>query len=193
MILTEQDYDTLKKYIVVLENVVPPKVCDQVIKEYKKSKDWTQAGIGSGDANRSVRNTDVISISSPNIIASNQKLRSEIDASMFQAASSAIRHYNNEFPDVSIQEDSGYDLLRYATGQYYIEHVDSFKQQPRSVSCSFALNDDYEGGEFGFFGRRFKYNLKKGSALMFPSNFMYPHEVMPVTKGTRYSIITWFI
>ena len=28
--------------------------------------------------------------------------------------------------------------------------------------------------------------------VMFPSTFMYPHEVMPVTKGTRYSIITWF-
>ena len=37
------------------------------------------------------------------------------------------------------------------------------------------------------------YKLEKGDALMFPSNFMYPHEVMPVTKGTRYSIITWFV
>ena len=35
--------------------------------------------------------------------------------------------------------------------------------------------------------------LKKGDAIMFPSNFMYPHEIMPVTQGTRYSIITWFI
>ena len=35
--------------------------------------------------------------------------------------------------------------------------------------------------------------LKKADAIMFPSNFMYPHEIMPVTQGTRYSIITWFI
>ena len=26
---------------------------------------------------------------------------------------------------------------------------------------------------------------------MFPSSFMYPHEVMPVTKGTRYSLVVW--
>jgi predicted 2-oxoglutarate/Fe(II)-dependent dioxygenase YbiX len=64
---------------------------------------------------------------------------------------------------------------------------------PRSVSCSFALNDDYEGGEFAFFDRELKYKLKKGSILLFPSSFMYPHEIMPVTKGTRYSIVTWFI
>ena len=38
-----------------------------------------------------------------------------------------------------------------------------------------------------------KYKLDKGDAIMFPSNFMYPHEIMPVTKGTRYSAITWFI
>jgi hypothetical protein len=28
---------------------------------------------------------------------------------------------------------------------------------------------------------------------MFPSNFLYPHSVLPVTEGTRYSIVTWFI
>jgi predicted 2-oxoglutarate/Fe(II)-dependent dioxygenase YbiX len=41
--------------------------------------------------------------------------------------------------------------------------------------------------------KQLKYNLKKGSVLMFPSNFMYPHEILEVTKGTRYSIITWFL
>jgi len=61
------------------------------------------------------------------------------------------------------------------------------------VSCSFALNDDFGGGEFAFFDRELIYNLKKGSVIMFPSNFMYPHEIMPVIKGTRYSIITWFV
>jgi predicted 2-oxoglutarate/Fe(II)-dependent dioxygenase YbiX len=66
-------------------------------------------------------------------------------------------------------------------------------KQPRAVSCSFALNDNYEGGEFAFWNKEKKVVLKKGSVLMFPSNFMYPHEIMPVTKGTRYSIITWFI
>lgn len=193
MILTENDYESLKKFIVVLEDVVPSKVCDRVIKEYKNAKDWEQAGIGVGDTDRRVRNTDVIPISKPDVIVKNQKQRAEIDSLIFQSASTSIRYYNSLYPNVSIQEDSGYDLLRYSTGQYYVEHVDSFKTHPRAVSCSFALNDNFEGGEFAFFGRRFKYNLKKGSAIMFPSNFMYPHEVMPVTKGTRYSIITWFI
>ena len=33
--------------------------------------------------------------------------------------------------------------------------------------------------------------LKKGDVLVFPSNFLYPHKVEPVTKGLRYSIISW--
>jgi predicted 2-oxoglutarate/Fe(II)-dependent dioxygenase YbiX len=61
------------------------------------------------------------------------------------------------------------------------------------VSCSFALNDNYEGGEFSFFDGQIKIKLPKGAALLFPSNFMYPHQILPVTNGTRYSIITWFI
>ena len=75
----------------------------------------------------------------------------------------------------------------------YKQHTDSFKDRPRAVSCSFILNDEYEGGEFAFFNREAVYKLKKGSCIMFPSNFMYPHEIMPVTHGTRYSIVTWFV
>ena len=33
--------------------------------------------------------------------------------------------------------------------------------------------------------------LKKGDVIIFPSNFMYPHKVEPVTKGTRYYYISW--
>ena len=33
--------------------------------------------------------------------------------------------------------------------------------------------------------------LKQGELLIFPSNFMFPHKVEPVTKGTRYSYISW--
>ena len=52
-----------------------------------------------------------------------------------------------------------------------------------------VLNDDYEGGEFVLIDE--KINLSKGDIIVFPSNFMYPHKVEPVTKGTRYSYISW--
>ena len=33
--------------------------------------------------------------------------------------------------------------------------------------------------------------LKKGDILIFPSVFLFPHEVKPITSGTRYSFVTW--
>ena len=38
---------------------------------------------------------------------------------------------------------------------------------------------------------RAEIRLKTGDILMFPSNFMYPHEVTECTKGTRYSFVSW--
>jgi len=53
------------------------------------------------------------------------------------------------------------------------------------------LNNDYEGGEFVLCG--IPLEKKQGSVVVFPSNFMYPHEVKEVTKGKRYSIMTWIM
>ena len=33
--------------------------------------------------------------------------------------------------------------------------------------------------------------VETGDILLFPSNFMYPHEVRETTKGTRYSFVSW--
>jgi predicted 2-oxoglutarate/Fe(II)-dependent dioxygenase YbiX len=53
-----------------------------------------------------------------------------------------------------------------------------------------VLNDDYEGGEFVMFDDT-TIELPKGSLLIFPSNFLYPHQVLPVTKGTRHAFVSW--
>lgn len=53
-----------------------------------------------------------------------------------------------------------------------------------------VLNDDYEGGEFLMFGDE-QIDLPAGSIVVFPSNFMFPHEVKPVKSGVRYSYVSW--
>ena len=57
------------------------------------------------------------------------------------------------------------------------------------VSVVGLLNDNYEGGEFMCRGKEVK--LVRGDILLFPSNFMYPHKVNELTKGTRYSFVRW--
>jgi hypothetical protein len=53
-----------------------------------------------------------------------------------------------------------------------------------------ALNNDYTGGEFIMFTDEL-YKLEMGDAIVFPSIFLYPHRVEPVTSGVRYSYVSW--
>jgi predicted 2-oxoglutarate/Fe(II)-dependent dioxygenase YbiX len=181
-------------YIVVFEEVITDALCDAILKEFSNETEWQKTVVGSAKVvNDKIRTAEIVVISYPHVIEKNLKVRAKLDKYIFASAGLAIKKYNEKFPLTLIEEDSGYELLRYKEGQFYTTHTDSFKDRPRAVSCSFALNDDYEGGEFAFFDRELVYKLKKGSCIMFPSNFMYPHEIMPVTSGTRYSVITWFI
>ena len=180
----------LNDFIMVHEGLVPEDLCDDIIKEFEDSEYWNNSTVGTGDVVSNVRSCDSISLSRA---AELDEIKKKLDERMFSCASEAINKYRKCWTSIEADIDTGYDLLRYKEGQFYIQHTDSFKHQQRSISCSFALNDDYEGGEFGFFNRERVIKLKKGDALMFPSNFMFPHEIMPVTSGTRYSIITWYV
>jgi Rps23 Pro-64 3,4-dihydroxylase Tpa1-like proline 4-hydroxylase len=186
-------YSNVTDYIIVIKNAMTHSLCDAILKEFKNSEDWEDTVVGPGLIRKDIRDCQIVGISFPQIIQKNKKVRLKLDKYTFLSASKCIQEYNNKFSHCKIQEDSGYQLLKYSEGGFYTQHTDSYKIHPRSVSCSFILNDDFEGGEFAFFDKELKYKLEKGDAIMFPSNFMYPHEVMPVTKGTRYSIITWFI
>lgn len=183
----------LADYIIEVPGIVPDDLCKQILEEYGADSNWYEATIGTGIVDKTKRNVNTIPISQPATILENPLTRKVIDNALFECVSKAKETYGSFYPTCTVESDSGYDLLRYDEGMFYVEHVDSFKAQPRAISCSLALNDDYEGGEFSFFGRKIVIKPKKGSALLFPSNFMYPHEVQPVTKGTRYSIITWLI
>jgi hypothetical protein len=181
-------------YIKVFEDVFPAEFCDYVLEEYANTDLWTKTLTGSGhDPN--ARNCNVIPLSEKFVIEQNVEVRKEIDESLFQGVSHSLKLYEDCLPgaDLEIKEDSGYELLRYNVGEFYVEHTDSFKEMPRAISCIIALNDDYDGGEISFFSRELSYKLKRGSIIMFPSNFMYPHEIQKVTSGTRYSIITWLV
>jgi len=184
----------LSDYIVTIDDIIPDELCDVILSEYAGTDLWNNALTGGG-LDKQSRRCDVIGISEPEIIQQNYDFRTQIDGSIYECVANALTKYEEKFPyfEIEINEDSGYELLRYKTGDFYVQHTDSFKQQPRAISCTLCLNDDYDGGEFSFFDREIIIKPKKGSILMFPSNYMYPHEVMPVTNGTRYSIITWLV
>jgi predicted 2-oxoglutarate/Fe(II)-dependent dioxygenase YbiX len=183
-------------YIRVYDDILTKEECEHILSEYKNSEEWHEGTIGENNQNdKSVRNCDNIGISVKEIIGANYETRKKIDDLVCKSAGRSLHKYIKDFPDNNflqyINSDSGYEILRYNEGGLYKQHTDAGKKA-RTLSLSFSLNDDYTGGEFAFFDREIKIKTKPGSVILFPSNFMYPHEIMPVTKGTRYSIITWF-
>ena len=74
-------------------------------------------------------------------------------------------------------------------------HIDNAYMRSGRSDLSFTLflssPNDYEGGEVCFRDEH-KVEREAYSIHVFPSNHLYQHEVKPVTKGDRYSVITWF-
>lgn len=184
-----KEIEVLKKYVLIVANVIPLPLCKRIIKEFADGP-WEATRVGNGSLSE-IRTCDVIGISLPNVLAI-KPVWKEIDSELFKCAGNAMAAYKAKYPRLEVQQDTGYELLRYKAKQRYGEHTDTFLTHPRSISCSFALNEDFTGGEWSMFESGIKFRAPAGSAVMFPSNFMYPHEILPVKKGIRYSIITWF-
>ena len=181
----------LEDYIHIFENVLSDELCDQIVSTFDNDSILEPATVRDANYNHN-RNCTVCKISVSNELIPEDK-RIYLDGELFNAINKLMGMYNEIHPCLHVEMDTGYTFLKYAKGQYYTQHTDSFKGEQRSVSCSFLLNDDYKGGDFSFFDRELKLKPKKGSVIMFPSNFMYPHEILPITENTRYSIITWLV
>lgn len=86
-------------------------------------------------------------------------------------------------------------VLKYIPGGHYKFHVDDCNTVRRTLSLIYFVNDNYEGGDlvFKLIGTEeiLKIDRKKNRLVIWPSNFMYPHSVTPVLKGTRYSVVSW--
>ena len=103
-------------------------------------------------------------------------------------------------------------ITRYKKGGFYSFHSDGagchlvkynnptnafMHDNVRKLSMTLLLNKSFEGGDFEFAS----YNKEKcdiasvemnqGDIVVFPS--WMEHRVAPITKGIRYSLVTWFL
>ena len=103
--------------------------------------------------------------------------------------------YKAKFPMMDSSKINQIDLLKYNSGGKYNVHTDHYTNSPRHLSIIINLNEEYEGGDLIFTDQKKvevkRIKLGKGSIVFFPSNFMYPHSIEPITKGVRYSIVSW--
>ena len=113
--------------------------------------------------------------------------------------------------DITYAESS--QITKYMPGGFYTWHTDGGSDSlsghkfdnndnldgtVRKLSMTVLLNDTYDGGDFRFASySKGKHSVdtppidKVGTVIVFPS--FKEHKVDPVTKGIRYSLVTWFV
>lgn len=180
----------LMDFVKVYKGIVRPQWCDIMVDMHKDSDGWSHAVCGPDSAyHPEIRNCHVLELSNRQAPWHNPT----IDQEVYQAMSAGLSEYIKEFPKLGtfVNADEGYTMMRYNVGEKVANHIDVGSADHRVLSCSIQLNDGFKGGRWKFWGKELK-GVEKGDVVIFPSNFCFEHEITEVTKGTRYSILTFF-
>lgn len=125
------------------------------------------------------------------------KDHSSISDRLFSALDTAFNHYSTEIYPYASRSIKGSEdrmsILKYEKAGFLSEHVDHGVSS-RTLSVVLYLNDDYVGGEINFphVGDGISIKPEAGSAIFFPSNFVFTHSVNEISDGIRYSLPSWY-
>ena len=184
----------LKKYIKIFDNILPLETISSVIKYLNQQHTDNQFKYGQvgnkGNIIKKVRDVQTLSL---NLFS--QKLTNVHYHNLLRTVFlTKAQEYINEHRYVeSITEVSQIDALRYSKNNFYNYHVDDGNSFNRILSCILFLNNDYENGDLCFKFDEEEISIKPipSRLIMWPSNFLFPHCVKPVSEGIRYSIVAW--
>ena len=100
--------------------------------------------------------------------------------------------YDNYFPKQMALEEFRVKRYNGDTDEQFGTHVDigDYASARRYLAFIYYLNDGYEGGETTFIPDAF-IHPRKGSVVVFPPFWQYPHAGLPVTEGTKYIMSTY--
>lgn len=159
--------------------------CDNLIKTYSQNniiKEPPVIGGDEGKIDKNIRDTERV------LLPQNVGIGATLTATGLNA-----NHYWWQY---TITHANQTEFLIYKPNGHYNAHVDTFHAHSditRKLTALAFLNDDYEGGKFflNANGTIYYPRQSKGTVLVFPSYMI--HGVEPVTKGVRYSVVTWLV
>jgi PKHD-type hydroxylase len=103
------------------------------------------------------------------------------------------RFFNFDLQYIEALQFTIYDEL----SEFYSKHIDTmYKGNTRklSFSCQLSDPDSYDGGDLVLYSEDLnppKSKREQGVATFFPSYTL--HEVTPITRGKRYSLVGWCV
>jgi PKHD-type hydroxylase len=198
----------LNNYYYYFKKAIPERICDEIIR-YGNQQREELAVIGgfTKNTNLTKKEEKILKKTRDSNVAwlNDQWIYNEIIPYVNQANKDSGWNFQWDTSEMC-------QFTKYRLNQYYHWHCDSFHSpyntpndltkhgRIRKLSVTVSLSDpkEYKGGElqFDFYNEKRKKNivtckeiLEKGSLVVFPS-FVW-HQVKPVTKGTRYSLVIW--
>jgi len=188
----------LNNYIKVYDNFLPVQTVSSLI-IWSNNICFEEATIGKGDVKKDIRDAEIFSLTTINKGDSKTKIHwsnllGKFFFEKFLEYSNEVFTIRKEFVARKLL-DLG--ILKYKKNGKYVPHVDHCLENPRTLSAILFLNNDYEGGNLNFYSPDGtiikKIYPNPGKLVIWPSTFLYPHSVEPVTKGVRYTIVSWAI
>jgi len=185
----------IKNFVKIYDEVLPWNVLSNLIRFANISK-FQETKIGGGENNRTdfnIRRTYTLALSNLNNSISNVHWFNLLH--YFFNINLKQYKFDANILDYDYKNIFDIEILKYEDSGFYTWHVDHFADIPRTISCILLLNNDYEGGNLCFRNPdgsgEWEVEVKPNRMIIWPSNFLYPHTVKPVTKGKRYSVVAW--
>jgi hypothetical protein len=183
----------IKNFVKIYDEVLPWNVLSNLIR-FANNNQFKKTTVGGNEEiNFNIRKTYSLSLSNLN--------KSLTEVHWFNLLHYFFENGLKKYPqDIKIIDYfykyiSNIEILKYENTGFYTWHTDHFADIPRTISCILLLNNDYEGGNLCFRNPdgngEWEIEVKPNRMIIWPSNFLFPHTVKPVTKGTRYSVVAW--
>jgi PKHD-type hydroxylase len=166
--------------------VLTAEECDATVAMAKSPDDFVRSELFLPGGLRHVRDSDLTWI-----------VQDQTNQWLFERIAGVAANLNREFFDFDLDGSMrAFQLTRYKPNQHYSWHQDlgthDMSRRKLTVSVQLSSPDDYDGGGLEFFRADddiAQAPVHRGSLVAFPS--WMTHRVKPVTRGHRWSIVTW--
>ena len=185
----------IKNFIKIYDEVLPWNALSNLIR-FANISQFEKTEVGGGEAQRvdfNIRKTYAKNLSN----LTNSLSESHWCNLLNNYFNQKLNQYKKDLNilDYEYEKIINIEILKYENTGFYTWHVDHFAKIPRTMSCILLLNNDYEGGNLCFRNPdgsgEWEVEVKPNRMIIWPSNFLYPHTVKPIMKGTRYSVVAW--
>lgn len=168
MVLKHFWIGTMKDDIKIMDNVFSDEECQQLVNQLSSVSRTESFNYGGINEYGPINNSELIS-----------------------RLQWALETYIERYPTVSIDryEINCLKVIEYIENSALPLHTDNERSptgHTRTIGAIVFLNDDFDGGELVFPRQSIFIKPKRGTLVLFPMSYMFPHMVNGVVGGKRF-------